>query len=653
MIELSVNKLTKYYGAEMIFQDISFEIQTGERIGLIGSNGCGKTTLMKMLMGIEDYQEGVVSCRKDIRIGYLNQIPIFDEGTLVQEVLSIAFEELLRLRKQMEILEQQMAEQEGDELDRTVLAYSRLQEQFEQKGGYDMELKLSKISEGLQISDTMQRMPFNNLSGGEKTRTILAKILLEEPDILLLDEPTNHLDLATIEWLEGYLKTYKGASLMVSHDRFFLDSVVSKIIELHRDRADVYQGNYSYYVIEKERRFLLELKNYHNQQKKIDRMEEQIKRYRIWGVMRDSDKMFRRAKELEKRLEKIEVLKRPQHENKKLRLVNTTAARSGKIVLEVSGIGKSFGSRTILKDVDFCIYYQDNTCILGENGCGKTTLLRMIIGELEPDQGTVKIGSQVAIGYLPQQVEFPDVEQSILEFFSHRHDISYSIARNRLAGALFTGDDVNKKIKYLSGGEKSRLRLCSLMYEGVNFLILDEPTNHLDIDSREVLEDTLSQFEGTILFVSHDRYFIHKIADKILSVQDATTKVYHGDYLYYLEEAQKEAAGMISAGIVKVKSNLRREVEADRSADRGNTGKVSSHRADRVFNSGKSQPKALEALEQQIAEMEDTLKKLDDQMSESGFNASRLKELYEQKEQLQQKLEVAYSRWEALQYQEV
>lgn len=564
MIELNVSNLIKYYGANRIFQDISFEIQTSERIGLIGPNGCGKTTIMKILMGMEDYQGGAISFRKDTKVGYLNQIPRFNEGITTMEVLKIAFKDVFSLQKQMEELQQLLCRLEGNDLDKAVLSYSRLLEQYENKGGYETETKMNKITEGLQISEIMKEMLFDDLSGGEKTRVILAKILLEEPDILLLDEPTNHLDLATIEWLERFLENYKGAALIISHDRFFLDSVANKIIDMHSDRADIYHGNYSFYVIEKERRFLLELKNYQNQQKKIERMEEQIQRYRIWGEMRDSDKMFRRAKELEKRLEKIEVSKRPSHNGKKIRLNQIGSGRSGRIVLETTEISKSFGERTILKDINLNIFYQDNACILGENGCGKTTLLRMVLGELAPDGGSIKIGSQVKIGYLPQQVEYEDEELTILEYFSRLHNVTYSVARSQLAKVLFTNDDVYKKIKILSGGEKSRLKLCSLSFTGVNFLILDEPTNHLDIDSREVLEETLTEFDGTILFVSHDRYFVHKIADKIITIDNMTTNLYQGDYLYYQEEYKKEQEQGYLSVIQKEEGNRqgRKEVMA-------------------------------------------------------------------------------------------
>lgn len=356
MIELSVHNIMKYYGANKIFQTISFDVKTGERIGFIGQNGCGKTTIMKIIMGMEDYQEGDIHIRKDARVGYLNQIPAFSEDTTTMDVIHLAFEGIYQIKNQMKHLEDQFKQLEGILLQKAVDTYGRMAEQFELSGGYDIETRINKITEGLQITNAMQDMLFDQLSGGEKTRVILAEILLEEPDILLLDEPTNHLDLGSIEWLEDFLKVYKGAVIVISHDRYFLDSVVSKVFELEFDSVEVYNGNYSYYVIEKERRFLLEYKNYQNQQKKIDQMERQIERYRIWGEMRDSDKMYRRAKELEKRLEKIDVLDRPVFQKRKIRLNQNQITRTGKIVLDIQSISKSFTQNDLLKEVDITIF---------------------------------------------------------------------------------------------------------------------------------------------------------------------------------------------------------------------------------------------------------------------------------------------------------
>lgn len=539
MIELSGNNLTKYYAANKIFEHISFTVQTGERVGLIGQNGCGKTTLLKILMGTEEVQGGEVSIRKNARLGCLEQIPVYDDTVRALDVMESAFESVREIKKQMRLLEKRMKQPETAGLEKVLQTYGRLGEEYERNGGYESETRIARVASGLQITDSLKNRGFNRLSGGERTRVMLAKLLLEEPDILLLDEPTNHLDLETIQWLEGFLREYKGTVLVISHDRWFLDHVVGKIIELEFDRANIYRGNYSYYTVEKERRFLIDYRNYVNQQKKIQRMERQIQRYRIWGEMRDSEKMFKKAKELEKRLEKMGTPEKPVLENQRIRLRQTEAERSGKIVLKLKNISKSFGNKPLLEDVNLTVFYQDSVCVMGRNGTGKTTLLKMILGESEPDSGTVTIGSRVKIGYLPQNAAFEEEESTVLEYFARLHNIPYGEARSQLAKTLFRNEQVNKKIGSLSGGEKSRLKLCSLTYAGVNLLILDEPTNHLDIESREVLEETLAEFDGTLLFVSHDRYFIDRLADRIVVIEDRGTHVVNGDYTYYAEECRK------------------------------------------------------------------------------------------------------------------
>ena len=637
MIELSVHNITKFYGANKIFENISFEVKTGERIGFIGQNGCGKTTMMKIIMELEDYQTGDISIRKDAKVGYLNQIPDFPEDTTANDVIHMAFEEVYHTKKQMKQLEEQFKQLEGNALEKALNNYGRLTEQFEIMGGYEIETRISKVANGLKISDAMQNMLFSKLSGGEKTRVILAKILLEEPDILLLDEPTNHLDLDSIEWLEEFLKDYHGSVLVISHDRYFLDSVVNKIIELEFDRAETYTSNYSFYVVEKERRFLIAYKNYQNQQKKIEQMERQIERYRIWGEMRDSDKMFKRAKELEKRLDKMDVLDRPVLHKRKIRLNKNQITRTGNTVLDIKDLKKSFGDKRLLEDVNVTITYQDSACIIGKNGCGKTTLLKMILGEIQSDGGLIKIGSQVKIGYLPQNVVYEDKEKTVLEYFTERHSLTTGEARSQLAKVLFLKEDVNKKIRFLSGGEKSRLRLCSLTFDHVNFMILDEPTNHLDIESREVLEEMLCAFEGTLLFVSHDRYFINKVADRIISLDNYSARVYNGDYTYYLEEYRKEQEKLAEMSVKEEKSQQKKQ-EKKPAVTKASEKPV--HSANRQ--------KKIEQAEREIEEMESKIKELEQIMSMHSTDADRLGEIFEEKERLDKELETAYQAWEAL-----
>jgi len=539
MIEIGVSNLAKYFGADKIFENVTFDVKTKDKIGLVGRNGTGKTTLMKILASYENFQSGQINKRKGLVLGYLEQIPNYEDENTVSDVLNEAFENVQNIKMQIEQLEKTFDNLVGEDLKLAIKKYSYLQETYQILGGYNTKEKLNKILQGLNISDEMEQRGFNTLSGGEKTRVILGKILLEEPDLLLLDEPSNHLDIKSVEWLEEYLKTYEGTIVMVSHDRYFLDRVANKIIELESDGVQTYNGNYSRYVAEKELRFLQAMKEYESQQKKIKKIEDQIQRYRIWGEMRDSDKMYKRAKELEKRLEKVEKINKPIIDRKSANFEISGVERTGKEVIKIIDISKSYDTKQLFSNINFTLFYKDSLCILGENGTGKSTILKIIIDEIQSDSGEVKIGSNVKIGYLPQEVSFDKEDISIVDYFSYNYGISIGEARKELASILFTGDDVYKHISTLSGGEKSRLKLGMLIYEKVNTLILDEPTNHLDIESREVLEENLINYDGSILFVSHDRYFVDKIATCIGEIEDKQFKIYNFNYDNYKHEKQK------------------------------------------------------------------------------------------------------------------
>ena len=562
MVEISLQQISKYYGARQIFEQVSFEVMTGDRIGLVGTNGCGKSTLLGIVMDREDYQAGQVQIRKGARIRCLEQFMEYGETDTVQMVCAAAFQDVWLLKAELGRLEQAMAD--SDQLgpagqDKLIRRYGRVSEQFEQLQGYAIETRMEMIMQGLAISSALRQMTFARLSGGEKTRVALARLLMEDPDVLLLDEPSNHLDITSIEWLESFLASFKGTVLMVSHDRIFLDHTVNRIIELKATGADCYKGNFSSYVVEKEQRFLTAMHAYENQQKKIERMEQQIERYRIWAAMRDSEVMERAAKVMERKLERVERLDKPRIDEPKVRLRADASHRSGREVLAIKDLGISFGHRHLFKGVELLLEYQDRACLLGHNGCGKTTFLKLILGELTPGQGRIQIGASLSIGYLPQDVLFPNAEQTVLDYFARTHDLSQSEARHELAKALFRKDDVLKKIGNLSGGEKSRLRLCSLCYEKVNFLIMDEPTNHLDIESREVLESTLQHFEGTILFVSHDRYFINQVADRILVLEDGCLQDYPMSYDEYRETIKRTMNAKAAAtGAAKVSARVKK-----------------------------------------------------------------------------------------------
>ena len=630
MIECSIKNISKSFGADKIFENISFEIKTNEKIGLIGPNGVGKSTVLKILMGKEDYM-GTIAFKKGVIPGYLEQSPEYDYSHTGASVLNLAFEEISLIKLKMEKLEVLMID--SYEIERIMEEYAELQTQYELLGGYEIQEKLSKVIKGLKINDSMLKTSFNSLSGGEKTKIILGKILLEEPPLLLLDEPSNHLDLSTMEWLENYISEYNGAVVIVSHDRYFLDKAVNKIIELSANKAYVFHGNYSYFVEEKRKRYENELKEYKQNQKDIKKVEDQIKRYRIWGAMRDSDKMYAQAKQLERKLDKMEKLDKPILENKRIKLSTKEAKRTGKDVLFADNLSKSFGNQNLFSNLDLKVFYRDSIGIIGDNGCGKSTLLKILLSKIKPDMGIVKYGTNINMGYIAQDITFDDEDKSILEYFQYKYNINNSTARFELSKVLFTGDDVFKKIRVLSGGEKSRLRLCSLMYEKVNLMVLDEPTNHLDIESREILEDILRDYIGTIVFVSHDRYFISKIAKKINVLQDGKLEKYNGNYEYYISEIarRQELKSLINAQKTKTKSNTKTKSEKT----------IRENKVERL------QIK-INKLEGEIANIEDIINKLNDEMHKFGDNLEKLSDLEQLNNSLKDDLESKITSWETM-----
>ncbi|WP_256759271.1 ribosomal protection-like ABC-F family protein [Cohnella sp. WQ 127256] len=551
MLTMNCQSVKKYSGAQLILENVTFELHHGEKIGLVGRNGSGKTTLLRLVSKLELPDEGLLTIRKDTRIGYLEQIPEDVAGRTVYDVLALGYREVLECRSAMTELEGQMSEPEAaddpEQLSRLLREYSALQERFERDGGYEMDAQIDQVANGLRIEREWYTRAYRSLSGGEKTKVALASQLICKPDLLLLDEPTNHLDMASVEWLEEYLIKYEGACLIVSHDRYFLDRVVTKIVELEDGESSIYHTNYSRYVKEKEERLLHEFADYQEQQKKIKKMRETIKKLLEWGRIGDNGKFFRRAASMQKALDRMEKLKRPVIDRREADFDLKPQDRSGKRVIEFAEVSKSFGESTVLDKASGMLEYGEKVVLVGHNGSGKTTMLKLILGEEEADDGRLVLGSRVDIGYLAQQHYPEDPKQSVLEYFRQEAGLEEGEARSRLAAYLFYGADVFKSVSLLSGGEWTRLRLALLVLRKPNLLILDEPTNHMDIASREALEDALEEFPGTILAVTHDRYLINRLAQKIWELDQGRVSVYLGDFDEYKRKSKKKAISKVNS----------------------------------------------------------------------------------------------------------
>ncbi|WP_141553553.1 ribosomal protection-like ABC-F family protein [Bacillus thuringiensis] len=554
----SVNNVTKSFGGNIIFENISLEIKNGERVGLVGRNGSGKTTIFGLLTGRESLDAGAIHMKKGTRIGHLAQIPKFDEAMTVYDVLSSAFKVEKELEKEMHALEKNMAvEQEQSALEKLMERYGVIQEKFAFLGGYEIEANIMKVANGLQVTDLFSRV-FTELSGGEQTKVSLAYMLLQKPDLLLLDEPTNHLDLFAVEWLEQFLKEYTGTVMVISHDRYFLDEVVTKIFDLEDGEIHVYHTNYSQFVEEKEEKLLQEFQAYQEQQKKIKKMKEAIKRLREWANQANppNEGLHKRARNMERALERIEKLKRPILERKQMGLQFEGQERSGKDVVVMKEVSKGFAGRPLFEQANLHVRFQERAAIVGRNGTGKTTLLKLLLEEINPDVGEIRIGSSVKIGYLSQHT-YGNVKSNVLEAFREYVAVTEGEARHILAKFLFYGPAVFKKVTQLSGGEKMRLRLAQLMYQDINFLILDEPTNHLDIESREVLEEALEQYNGTILAVSHDRYFLNKLFEKTYWIDECKLFEFAGNYAWARQKWEEK----LEKQVIKQKRQGRKSVE--------------------------------------------------------------------------------------------
>ena len=536
MVDIQVKDLTKFFViGENLLDGLSFEIQEGECVAILGRNGCGKTTLFNILTGQMDYDGGEVYVNPNKRLGLISQIPKFPDGYTVEDVLRSAYEGLMKVKREMERLEREMA---NGVTDAQLRQYDVLTNRFQSGGGYEMDVDVDKICNGLGISQEQRTQEFVSLSGGEKTRVNLARLLLEKTDILLLDEPTNHLDLRSVEWLEQYINGFKGTVLAISHDRYFIDQVADRVIEITDGHAEFYSGNYSFYMDEKQARFDLQLKQYEQEQAKLKQLGYTVERMKGWGI--NNRTLYRRAMSIQHRMERIRKTEKPKKE-RTMKASFGEKEFSGDVVFKMKNVSKSFGQRMLFSDVNLNVEAGERIALLGDNGTGKSTFIKCLLGE-EDCQGKIQFGPTVKWGYLPQIIHFDHPERSLYDTMLYEKNCTPQMARDRLGAFLFQGEDVFKTVGNLSGGEQSRLRLCMLMDEKINLLILDEPTNHLDIASREWVEAAIEEFEGVLLFVSHDRYFIEKFAERIWLLEDGTIRDFPCGYQKYRSILEHEAA---------------------------------------------------------------------------------------------------------------
>ena len=624
MIDISVSNLSKEFEVgKKILDGLTFRIDQGERVGLLGKNGAGKTTLFKILTGELDWDDGEVHIAPGKGVGLISQIPVYPPEYTVEDVLQTAFQRLHDMEKEMEELTVRM----GQDSDPALLRrYDALTAAFEAGGGYDTSTPLNKVCNGLEISQDMRRQLFSSLSGGEKTRVNLARLILEDTDILLLDEPTNHLDLHATEWLEEYLDRYKGTVLAISHDRWFLDRVVRRVIEIQDGKAEFYEGNYSFYVVEKEHRYQEKLKQYEKEQAKIEQLEKAAEQLRVWAYS-GNDKTFKRAQSMEKRIERLRTTDKPTKE-RRLDIKFGEREFRGDEVLTIKELKKSFDGRTLFDHVNLEVVGGERIALLGDNGTGKSTLLKILLKEEEPDSGKLKMGPTVKVGYLPQIIHFSHPERNLVDTMIYDQDCSTQTARNRLAAFNFRGEDVFKPVSALSGGEQSRLRLCMLMDEKINLLILDEPTNHLDIASREWIEDAVADYEGNLLFVSHDRYFIKQFATRIWMLEDGHITDFRGTFEEF--RAARERAKNQAAAPVKVEPEKPKKEKPKRP---GGT---------------KELEKQVAAAERAVAKAEERQYELSLKAEEVASNYLELQKVYEEQKALEDEIAALYTKWETL-----
>lgn len=632
---LACQNISKSFGTDEIIQHASFHIEANEKAAIVGINGAGKTTLLRIIMGEISADEGEVVLAKDKTIGYLPQNPdVSGNHTIYDEVLS-AKKALISMEEKIRDMESRMHEYQGQELEEFMESYNRLNHEFDMLGGYSYQSEITGVLKGLGFSEEEFGKHMQELSGGQRTRVCLGKLLVTKPDVILLDEPTNHLDINSIAWLETFLLNYKGAVVIVSHDRYFLDKVVSKVVELDRTKVSVFQGNYSDYAAKRAQVREAQLKQYYNQQREIKRQEEVIAKLKSFN----REKSIKRAESREKMLDKIERLEKPTEENTDIHLHLEPRIISGNDVLSVEHLAKAYPGQQLFSDISFEIKRGERVALIGDNGTGKTTILKIINDMIAADAGTIKLGTNVNIGYYDQEHQVLHREKNLIEEISDAYPgLTNTEIRNVLAAFLFTGDEVFKQISDLSGGEKGRVSLAKLMLSEANFLILDEPTNHLDITSKEILEQALNSYTGTVFFVSHDRYFINKTATRILNLTGETIVNYIGNYDYYMEKCRE----LTKVYVTQKDNEAKTETESSNKQD-WKQQKEEQAKLRKIENERKKTEEKIENLEARISELEE---KFSDE--EIATNSAKLQEVHEEYAKCQQELEALYEKWEEL-----